>query len=89
MSFAFSIGKDGQEWKRVGEGPWERTITKVSRLYDVSVVTFPAYPQTDAAVRALQEVKAAAEHSAGGLTTHTAGVVLKQATRLRMIQAGL
>lgn len=90
MSFAFSIEEDGQTWKKTGEGPWERTITKVSRLFDVSVVTFPAYPQTDAAVRAMQAVKAAAEHSArGGLTTQTAGVVLQQTTRLRLIQAGL
>ena len=91
MSFAFSIDKNGQEWKKVGDGPWERTITKVSRLYDVSVVTFPAYPQTDAAVRALEAIKeqAAAEQSSRGLTTQTAGVVLKQTTRLRMIQAGL
>ena len=83
--------KNGQEWKKVGDGPWERTITKVSRLYDVSVVTFPAYPQTDAAVRALEAIKeqAAAEQSSRGLTTQTAGVVLKQTTRLRMITAGL
>lgn len=90
MSFAFSIEQDGQTWKKVGDGPWERTITKVAQLFDVSVVTFPAYPQTDAAVRALQVVKTAAEQSArGGLTTQTAGVVLRQSTRLRLIQAGL
>jgi phage head maturation protease len=60
MSFAFSIDRAGQNWEKQGDADWERTITKVSRLYDVSVVTFPAYPQTDAAVRALNEFKAAA-----------------------------
>ena len=92
MSFAFSIDKDGQDWEKTDDGPWERTITKVSRLFDVSVVTFPAYPQTDAAVRAMNEIKAAMEHAeqgARGLTTQTAGAVLKQTARLRMIQAGL
>lgn len=54
MSFAFSVSKDDQAWTRDGTGPWIRTIKKVARLYDVSVVTYPAYPQTTAAVRDLQ-----------------------------------
>ena len=57
MSFAFAISKDGQDWERTGEGPWIRTINKIKRLWDVSVVTYPAYPQTDAAVRALRAVE--------------------------------
>lgn len=55
MSFAFTVAKEDQTWTRDGTGPWLRTIKRVSRLYDVSVVTYPAYPQTSAAVRALQE----------------------------------
>lgn len=58
MSFAFTVGKEDQTWTRDGSGPWLRTIKKVNRLYDVSVVTYPAYPQTTAAVRALQEREA-------------------------------
>ena len=55
MSFAFTVNKEDQQWTRDGTGPWLRTIKKVSRLYDVSVVTYPAYQQTTAAARALQE----------------------------------
>lgn len=55
MSFAFTVAKEDQQWTRDGTGPWLRTIKKVSRLYDVSVVTYPAYQQTSAAARALKE----------------------------------
>lgn len=50
MSFAFEIGEHGETWKKVGN---ERhvTVTDVEALYDVSVVTSPAYPQTDATMR--------------------------------------
>lgn len=57
MSFAFTVGKDDQTWTRDGTGPWIRTIKRVNRLYDVSIVTYPAYPQTTAAVRAMQDLQ--------------------------------
>lgn len=53
MSFAFTVDPEGETWTRDGTGPWIRTITKVARLYDVSPVTYPAYPQTEAALRSL------------------------------------
>jgi len=52
MSFAFRTIRD--EWReptKLGD-LWERDIHEF-RMYDVSVVTFPAYTQTDAAVRSL------------------------------------
>lgn len=55
MSFAFTVSKEDQAWERSGTGPWLRTIRKVSRLFDVSVVTFPAYQAASAAVRALEQ----------------------------------
>lgn len=58
MSFAFTIA--GEEWSVIEEGEFEgldkRTITKVGRLYDVSVVTYPAYDGTDAGMRCLRAV---------------------------------
>jgi HK97 family phage prohead protease len=54
MSFAFSIRGEDQQWTENSDGSWLRTIGKVARLYDVSVVTYPAYPETDAAVRELR-----------------------------------
>lgn len=55
MSFAFTVSKEDQSWERSGTGPWIRTIRKVARLFDVSVVTYPAYPATSAAMRALEQ----------------------------------
>lgn len=57
-SFAFTVTKDGQNWseERKGDGPVVavRTIKKVARLYDVSPVTYPAYPDTSAVMRDLE-----------------------------------
>lgn len=47
-SFAFSIAKDGDKWHKRSDGKYERTVTKIDRLYDVSVVTSPAYEDTEA-----------------------------------------
>lgn len=60
MSFGFTIADDGDEWTRDpdGTGNWTRTISRVERLYDVSPVTYPAYPETDCAVRSLEKAKA-------------------------------
>ncbi len=49
MSFGFRTITD--EWN-MEDGETVRTL-KAVRLFDVSAVTFPAYPQTDVAVRAL------------------------------------
>lgn len=66
MSFAFQVRDGGDEWTVIEDKDSEfnnmelRTITKVSRLYDVSVVTYPAYTDTDAGLRsAVETVKAA------------------------------
>jgi len=55
MSFAFSMVKD--RWEKAkddttGVTTYTRTLLEV-KLYDVSVVTFPAYPTTDASVRSM------------------------------------
>jgi len=48
MSFGFAVETD--RWYEQ-DGQTRREIVKVARLYDVSVVTFPAYPQTTAQAR--------------------------------------
>ena len=53
MSFAFSVRANGQNWGKDDDGKVVRTLTNV-RLYDVSPVTFPAYTQTDVAVRSME-----------------------------------
>lgn len=52
MSFGFRVMPDGQEWDFDNETP-VRTITDMV-ISEVSIVTFPAYPDTDVAVRALR-----------------------------------
>ncbi len=56
MSFGFSLRPNGANWGEDDEGNVVRTLTNV-RLFDVSPVTFPAYPQTDVAVRGFGEYK--------------------------------
>lgn len=59
-SFKFTVSKD--EWVYADEKNGlkydERTITGIGKLYDVSLVTYPAYPDTSASVReALEQRK--------------------------------
>jgi Escherichia/Staphylococcus phage prohead protease len=54
MSFSFRIMPNGDEWKREGERI-VRTVTDM-RVFEVSIVSMPAYEQTDVevALRALR-----------------------------------
>lgn len=65
MSFAFAVAEDGDEWREDHEDEEvERVILRIAELYDVSVVTFPAYPDTNAAMRELREASRAGKISA-------------------------
>ena len=46
-SFAFSIAEGGDEWSTDDEGNNIRTINKIEKLYDISVVSSPAYSQAE------------------------------------------
>ena len=65
MSFAFRSGDESwHEFEDDGLLPL-REIKKVEKLYDVSIVTNGAYPQTDIALRSFNEFKKeAGSHSA-------------------------
>ena len=52
MSFGFTVKED--RWDEDEDGRIIRTILEVDRLYDISAVTFPAYPDTDVAMRGLE-----------------------------------
>lgn len=54
MSFSFTV--DEQVWNREGRIP-KRTITKIERLYDVSVVDTPAYDATSIYARSLETME--------------------------------
>jgi HK97 family phage prohead protease len=53
MSFAFEVSPGGDDWRRDEDGTLIRTLKRggCARLYDVSPVTFPAYPTTTVQVR--------------------------------------
>jgi HK97 family phage prohead protease len=53
-SFAFTTRKDA--WNRI-DGAYVRTLLDVD-LYDVSPVTFPAYPATDVSMRGFEVARA-------------------------------
>ena len=53
-SFAFTVEDDSWE---VSEGINVRTINKVSRLYDTSIVTYPAYNEAGVGLRSLEAWK--------------------------------
>lgn len=56
-SFGFTIDREGEYWEqREGELP-VRHITRIKKLYDVSPVTYPAYPDTTVAVRSLEQFR--------------------------------
>lgn len=55
MSFAFTVLAGGDDWAVAEDGTIVRTLRAdgSDELFDVSVVTFPAYTQTDASMRSL------------------------------------
>jgi len=55
-SFAFTVSTDGQKWEK-RNGSYLRTITKINKLYDFSIVDVPAYSETSVSVRGLEELK--------------------------------
>ena len=61
MSFAFTVAPGGDTWSDDGT---TRTITKISKVYEVSVVPYPAYAETSVEARnARQSVRSQAAAS--------------------------
>lgn len=76
MSFGFTVAEDS--WQVVDEetGRELRTITKIGRLFDVSPVTFPANPNTDIAMRSLEEFRSEkTETSSSGIVTESSETI--------------
>lgn len=68
-SFGFTVADDTWEERNVdGKTLYKRTINKVARLFDVSPVTYPAYPDTSVALRSLEQFQQAATPPAEELT---------------------
>lgn len=58
MSFGFRVRAGGSSWDEDENGDIIRTLTDVS-LFDVSPVVYPAYPETDVAVREMRSWESA------------------------------
>jgi HK97 family phage prohead protease len=90
-SFAFTVRKE--LWTSP-ENPKDlplRAILEVEKLYDVSPVTFPAYPTTTASVRSQaetikQEMEKACQAASDGAEGETARVEARRKARSRTLQ---
>lgn len=59
-SFAFRVGPNGDSWDKEETDTtsiYVRTVTKISRISDVCPVTVPAYANSTAAKRSLDEIR--------------------------------
>lgn len=65
MSFMFSVNTDKDIWEDEESDYPKRTIMSIRKVFEVSAVAFPAYPQTDIQAasegRALESVRASLE----------------------------
>lgn len=61
MSFMFTVDEDS--WEDIDSDHPTRTIRKISRVFEVSAVTFPAYEQTSISARGLSEALDSARES--------------------------
>lgn len=61
QSFAFTIADGGEEWVE-RDGKEHRIIRSIEKLFDVSLVTYPAYSDTSAFSRSNQVDELAKEH---------------------------
>ena len=61
MSFMFTVDEDG--WEDIDSEHPTRTIRAISRVFEVSAVTFPAYEQTSIQARGLSDALESARTS--------------------------
>lgn len=74
MSFAFTVARDLYD-----ENTHTRTILEIDRLFDVSLVNFPAYEQTSVSARDYFAAKAEAERKAAEVAEMEAEASRKRA----------
>ena len=80
MSFMFSI--DTQEWSELESDHPTRTIKKIGKVWEVSAVTFPAYPSTEISARnkeALESARKVLENTRASLDSEKDMLELEKA----------
>lgn len=58
-SFGFYFGERGYKYEQRADGGEVRRVTDIASVFDVSPVTFPAYTQTEATARSLEQYRSA------------------------------
>ncbi len=85
-SFKFTV--DADEWlyadKDNGLEYDERTVRHISKLYDVSLVVYPAYPDTEASLRHLEERKAQWQRDQTSSTAQDSASRARLTTQLKL-----
>lgn len=58
-SFGFVLDEDGDTFEKRDDGLFKRTLNKIRSLFDVSIVTYPAYNDTDVspALRSIEAIQ--------------------------------
>lgn len=56
MSFAFTIEENGDKWE-YSKNATSRTVNKINRIYDVSVVDTPFYDTTTVSARGIEQLE--------------------------------
>lgn len=81
MSFAFSVDTD--EWENLDSDHPTRHIKSISKVYEISAVTFPAYPQTSIYMSRSEADRNALENARGLLENKRAEQRAEQVKRLK------
>ena len=86
MSFMFSV--DGESWEDIDSIHPTRRITAISKVWEVSAVTFPAYEATSIQARGLADALESAKASLESVKAEKLEIERKK-TKLRMKLGGL
>lgn len=62
-SFAFIVQQGGEVWSKEVDGSYTRTINKIGKLMDVSIVVRPAYNEANVNLRGLEEFSLIEAHN--------------------------
>ncbi|MEZ0117821.1 UNVERIFIED_ORG: HK97 family phage prohead protease [Heyndrickxia coagulans] len=59
MSFGFFVAENGEKWSKDSNGGYVRTLTAIKKIYEISIVSVPAYEDTNVEVakRSLENVQ--------------------------------
>lgn len=65
-SFGFILDDDGDVFEKRDDGLFKRTLNKIHSLFDVSIVTYPAYADTsvEPALRSIEAIQKEEQHKA-------------------------